>query len=93
MNNLNFNHDISIYGASHYLYILFTILKKKFKNIRFIICEIKYNPQVIDKYNISNNIDLSSKFADKMYSNMKPVMNKFNQHHKFQIKFSKILSL
>ena len=44
------NHDNNLYGASHYLYNLFNILKEKYKNV--ILCEIKYNPSILSKYNI-----------------------------------------
>jgi len=44
------NHDDNLYGASHYLYNLFNILKKAYNNV--LLCEIKYNPIILSKYNI-----------------------------------------
>lgn len=48
------NHDNNIYGASHYLYKLFNILKQmyKYKRIKIIICEVKYNNEIYKKYAI-----------------------------------------
>jgi hypothetical protein len=47
------NHDNNLYGASHYLYNLFNILKEKYKNFNVLLCEIDYNPILLSKYNIN----------------------------------------
>jgi hypothetical protein len=51
------NHDYCLFGANHYMYLLFNILIKKFENtnIKPLLCEVKYNPQLLIKYSICQN--------------------------------------
>jgi hypothetical protein len=47
------NHDNKLYGASHYIYLLFLFLKDKYKDtINIFLCEINYNSSLYDKYSI-----------------------------------------
>ena len=47
------NHDYVLYGANHYLYNLYNVLKKSYTNdIKIILFEIKYNIDLEKKYNI-----------------------------------------
>lgn len=46
------NHCNTLYGANHYLYLLFNYLKNKYKNIKFILCEVVYQVDLYYKYNI-----------------------------------------
>ena len=71
------NHDTSIYGASHYLYVLYGVLKNNFPNIKFIICEVKYNITVTIKYNIPKS-DIIEYYGDPtmlymIYDKIKPL--------------------
>ena len=51
------NHDYTLFGANHYMYLLFNILSKKFvnTNIKPLLCEVEYNPQLLIKYAICQN--------------------------------------
>jgi hypothetical protein len=51
------NHDYSLFGSNHYMYLLFNILSKKFvnTNIKPLLCEVEYNPQLLPKYSICQN--------------------------------------
>jgi hypothetical protein len=51
------NHDYSLFGANHYLYILFKYLNDIYKdtNIKILLCEINYNIELLHKYSISND--------------------------------------
>ena len=46
------SHDNSIYGATHYLYLLFAYLKQK--NFKLKLLELDYNPMLKEKYNVSD---------------------------------------
>jgi hypothetical protein len=52
------NHDNKLYGASHYLYLLFLYFKKIFINnndIQILLCEFDYNIEIFNKYLINKN--------------------------------------
>ena len=47
------NHDNKLYGANHYIYLLFLYLKDKYKDIiNIFLCEINYKSSLYDKYSI-----------------------------------------
>jgi hypothetical protein len=52
-----FNHDYTLFGANHYMYLLFNILKNTYQNtnIKPLLCEVEYNPQLLPKYSIFQN--------------------------------------
>lgn len=58
-NHINYiflvNHDSTLFGANHYTYLLYNYLNKKYANtnIKILLCEIEYNYNLYDKYNIS----------------------------------------
>ena len=49
------NHCANLYGASHYLYNLFIILKNIHPEKNIYLCEIKYNQNISTKYGINKN--------------------------------------
>jgi hypothetical protein len=51
------NHDYCLFGANHYMYLLFNILNNKYQNtnIKPLLCEVEYNPQLLIKYSICQN--------------------------------------
>lgn len=52
------NHSETLYGANHYTYLLFLILKRKYSesssNIKVKLCEVEYNKLIFDKYGIKH---------------------------------------
>ena len=73
------NHDNSLYGASHYLYILYGILKNKYNCI---LCDVYYKHELLDKYNISKNDVIEYKndptLLYKIYEFYQPMLIYFN---------------
>lgn len=49
------NHDASMYGASHFMYVLYGLLKLRFEQFQFKLCEVQYNDVLESKYNISKD--------------------------------------
>lgn len=51
------NHDEELYGASHYLFMLYKnlIADKNYKNIRFILCLNNYKLNLYEKYSINSD--------------------------------------
>jgi hypothetical protein len=82
------NHDDTYYGASHYLYLLFLILKNKFTKYVFKLVEINYNEILNEKYNIQKN-DVLEYLKDPtllylIYKNINPLLIYFNSaNHAF----------
>ena len=73
------NHDNTLYGASHYLYILYSILKNKYNCI---LCDVYYKNELLDKYNISKNEVIEYKndptLLYKIYEFYQPMLIYFN---------------
>ena len=47
------NHDNKCFGASHYLYLLYNLLKEKITYIQIILCEVNINDIILQNYNIN----------------------------------------
>ena len=79
------NHDVTLYGANNYMYILFNHLKKNVYGVRIILCEISYSIELFYKYNISyldvveyhSNPDLLVKIC-KYYEPIFIYLNSYN---------------
>jgi len=47
------NHDNKCFGASHYLYLLYNLLKQKMTYIQILLCEVNINNIILQNYNIN----------------------------------------
>lgn len=61
VNNIQYilliNHNEELYGASHYLFMLYKHLTSdnNYKNVKFILCLNSYNSNIYDKYSINSD--------------------------------------
>jgi hypothetical protein len=72
------NHCDVLYGASHYIYLLYNHFKNKYNNdnVKIFVCEIKYNIDILKKYSIKKE-DVLEYYSDPtllymLYEKYKP---------------------
>ena len=72
------SHDNKLYGASHYIYLLYQYLNNKYKfmNVKIFLCEFEYNIDLYKKYLIGKD-NILEYYADPtllymLYDKIKP---------------------